>query len=162
MGKREFAFLFKGCSSEQSNFLSLFYGRIVFQYMGLLQFMWMLRSFKKCSCSGFSPNLIPGYDVQTGVRTIGVAYWCLSSPVYDGNEAGFLEFRKLIQGSGKSSESLPSDEQKAVINKTLISKRHSHRKLRKAGLKPWTCTQEEGGGLHGAVSKYADCTGLTR
>lgn len=100
--------------------------------------------------------------MQTDVRTTGVVYWYLSSSVYNRNEAGLPELRNLVQGSGKSSESLASDEQKAVINKILLSKRHSHRKLRKAGLKPWTCTQKEGRGLQGAVSKYADCTELTR
>lgn len=54
----------------------------------------------------------------------------------------FLELRKLVQGFGKSDKFLPSVEQKAIIDKTLISKRHSDRKLRKAGHKPWTCTQE--------------------
>lgn len=83
--------------------------------------------------------------MHTDVRTTGVVYWCLSSSAYDRNEAGFLEFGKLVQGSGKSSESLPSDEQKAFINNIFISKRHSHRKLRKAGLKPWNYTQKEGG-----------------
>ena len=71
--------------------------------------------------------------MQTDVRTTGVVYWYLSSSVYDRNEAGLPELRNLVQGSGKSSESLASDEQKAVINKILLSKRHSHRKLRKAG-----------------------------
>lgn len=57
--------------------------------------------------------------MQTDVGTTGVAYWSLSSSGCDRNGAGFLELRKLVQGLGKSNESLPSDEQKAEIRFSL-------------------------------------------